>query len=98
MTKRLQPAVLDLKVAANVEAERGRVLKLVSSRPPAGSRAKTPKPRSWPRSWKFVPVEDVLFAEMAGNASVKVFTDDEIERMGERLGLSEDEVAALYKP
>jgi hypothetical protein len=94
MTKRLQPAVLDLKVAANVEAERGRVLKLVSSRPPAGSRARTRKPRSW----KFVLAEDVLFAEMTGNASVKAFTDDEIERIGERLGLSEDEVAALYKP
>jgi hypothetical protein len=35
---------------------------------------------------------------MDENASVKAFTDDEIERIGRRLGLSLDELAALYKP
>jgi hypothetical protein len=45
-----------------------------------------------------VPAEDILFAEMDENASVKAFTEDEIERIGRRLGLSLDELAALYKP
>jgi hypothetical protein len=80
-------------VAANVDAARGRVLELVSSKP-ARSRTRTAKPRSW----KFVPAEDILFAEMDENASVKAFTEDEIERIGRRLGLSLDELAALYKP
>jgi len=93
MTKKLQASVLGLMVAANVDAARGRVLELVSSKP-ARSRTRTAKPRSW----KFVPAEDILFAEMDENASVKAFTEDEIERIGRRLGLSLDELAALYKP
>jgi hypothetical protein len=93
MTKKLQPTVLGLMVAANVDAARGRALELVSSNP-ARSGARTAKPRSW----KFVPAEDILFAEMDENASVKAFTDDEIERIGRMLGLSMDELAALYKP
>ena len=93
MTKKLQPTVLGLMVAANVDAARGRALELVSSKPAkAGSRT------AKPRSWKFVPAEDILFAEMDENASVKAFTEDEIERIGRRLGLSLDELAALYKP
>ena len=93
MTKKLQASVLGLMVAANVDAARGRVLELVSSKP-ARSRTRTAKPRSW----KFVPAEDILFAEMDENASVKAFTEDEIELIGRRLGLSLDELAALYKP
>jgi hypothetical protein len=94
MTKKLQPTVLGLMVAANVDAARGRrALELVSSKP-GNPRSRTAKPRSW----KFVPAEDILFAEMDENASVKAFTDDEIERIGRRLGLSPDELAALYKP
>jgi hypothetical protein len=93
MTKKLQASVLGLMVAANVDAARGRALELVSSKP-ARSRTRTAKPRSW----KFVPAEDILFAEMDENASVKAFTEDEIERIGRRLGLSLDELAALYKP
>jgi hypothetical protein len=93
MTKKLQASVLGLMVAANVDAARGRALELVSSKP-ARARTRTAKPRSW----KFVPAEDILFAEMDENASVKAFTEDEIERIGRRLGLSLDELAALYKP
>ena len=93
MTKKLQPTALGLMVAANVDAARVRALELVSNKP-ARSRARTAKPRSW----KFVPAEDILFAEMDENASVKAFTEDEIERIGRRLGLSLDELAALYKP
>ena len=93
MTKKLQASVLGLMVAANVDAARGRALELVSSKP-ARARTRTAKPRSW----KFVPAEDILFAEMDENASVKAFTDDEIDRIGRKLGLSLDELAALYKP
>ena len=93
MTKKLQPTVLGLMAAANVDAARGRALESVSSKP-ARARSRTAKPRSW----KFVPAEDILFAEMDANASVTAFTDDEIERIGSRLGLSLDELAALYKP
>jgi hypothetical protein len=93
MTKKLQPTVLDLMAAANVDAGRGRALKLVSSRP-ARAKSKTAKPQSW----KFVPAEDILFAEMDASVSITAFTDDEIERIGIKLGLSSDELAALYKP
>ena len=93
MTKKLQPTALGLMVAANVDAARGRALELVSSKP-GRPRSRTARPRSW----KFVPAEDILFAEMDENASVKAFTEDEIERIGRRLGLSLDELAALYKP
>lgn len=93
MTKKLQPTALGLMVAANVDAARGRALELVSSKP-ARSRSRTAKPRSW----KFVRAEEILFAELDENVSVKAFTDDEIERIGRRLGLSLDELAALYKP
>ena len=93
MTKKLQPTALGLMVAANVDAARGLALELVSSKP-ARSRSRTAKPRSW----KFVRAEDILFAELDENVSVKAFTDDEIERIGRRLGLSLDELAALYKP
>ncbi|HTB38451.1 MAG TPA: hypothetical protein VK777_15250 [Reyranella sp.] len=93
MTKKLQASVLGLMVAANVDAARGRALKLVSSKP-----AKSGSRTTRPRSWKFVPAEDILFAEMDESVSVMAFTDDEIERIGIKLGLSSDELAALYKP
>ena len=93
MTKKLQPTALGLMVAANVDAARGRALKLVSSRPARG-KAGTAKPHSW----KFVPAEDILFAEMDESVSVMAFTEDEIERIGAKLGLSSDELAALFKP
>jgi hypothetical protein len=93
MTKKPQASVLGLMVAANVDAARGRALKLVSSKP-AKSGARTARPRSW----KFVPAEDILFAEMDESVSVMAFTEDEIERIGIKLGLSSDELAALYKP
>ena len=94
MTKKPQPSVLDLMAAANVDAARGRALELVSSRACA-LEVEAPPSRS---SWKFVPAEDILFAEMDASASVTAFTDDEIERIGIKLGLSSDELAALYKP
>jgi hypothetical protein len=93
MTKKLQPTALGLMVAANVDAARGRSLKLVSSGP-ARAKSRTVKPHSW----KFVRAEEILFAEMDESISVTAFTNDEIERIGIRLGLSPDELAALYKP
>ena len=93
MTKKLQPTALGLTVAANVDAARGRVLKLVSSRP---ARAKSRSAK--PDAWKFVRAEEILFAEMDESISMTAFTDDEIERIGLKLGLSVAELAALYKP
>ena len=93
MTKKLQPTALGLMVSANIDAARGRALKLVSSGP-ARAKSRTAEPHSW----KFVPAADILFAEMDESVSVTVFTEDEIERIGIKLGLSPDELAALYKP
>jgi len=86
MTKKPAPTVTDFVTAAYVAPRRART----TEAPP---KPKTPRAR---RSIKFVPMEELMLADLEATSNLVSLPTEEIDRIAQIFGLSSDDVAALY--
>ncbi len=91
MTKKPAPTVTEFVTAAYVAPKRARTTEIA---PADRSKPKsTPRPR---RAIKFVPMEELMLADLEAHSNFVSLPAEEIERIAQIFGLSSEDVAALY--
>mgnify|MGYP001807180582 CR=1 FL=1 len=90
MTKKPAPTVTDFVTAAYVAPKRARA---TDTAPADRGKPKPPRAR---RSMKFVPMEELMLADLEATSNQVSLPTEEIDRIAQIFGLSSDDVAALY--
>ena len=89
MTKKPAPTVTDFVTAAYVAPKRARTTEIA----PADRKPRAPRAK---RSIKFIPMEELMLADLEANSNLVSLPSEEIERLAQIFGLSSEDVAALY--
>lgn len=89
MTKKPSPTVTDFVTAAYVAPKRARTTETA----PADRKPRAPRAK---RAIKFVPMEELMLADLEATSNLVSLPTEEIDRIAQIFGLSSEDVAALY--
>lgn len=88
MTRKPAPTVTDFVTAAYAAPKRARTTEVAPA-----TKSKTPRVR---RAIKFIPMEELMLADLEATSNLVSLPTEEIDRIAQVFGLSSDDVAALY--